>query len=159
MPNRRRRRFCSRQSSRESLTVDATRNPAADQSRRAASVVERGRAEVTAATTASLASVQRTRTGRAFEAAPLVKGISASQISPGCGIVVKALVLRCVTVKERAMIAKRIRGLARFKVPATTINPCSKFDHVAEGQLLDRVLDFFNLAHRRKIARTDPKTS
>jgi len=60
--------------------------------------VERGSADVTAATTASVASVQSTKTGRSFEAAPFVKGISASQTSPGCGTVVEALVVRGIAV-------------------------------------------------------------
>jgi len=98
MPKRRRNRLGSKQSSRDSLTVEATRNPAADQFCKATSVAERGCAEVTAATTTSAESVQRTNTGRNFEAAPLVKGMSAIQTSPGCGIVVKSLVLRSVAV-------------------------------------------------------------
>ena len=103
-PKRRRRRICSKQSSRESLTVEATRNPAADQFCKFTSVVERGCAEVMAATTASPASVQRTKTGRSFEAAPLVKGMSAIQTSPGFGIVVKTLVLRGVAVEEGTVV-------------------------------------------------------
>src|SRR5208282_5636601 len=104
MPSRRRRRFCSKQSSRDSLTVEATRNPAADQFCKATSVVERDCTDVTAATTTSAASVQRTNTGRSFEATPLVKGMSAIQTSPGSGIVVKTLVLWSVAVEEGAVV-------------------------------------------------------
>ena len=98
MPNRRRNRLCSKQSSRDNLTVEATRNPATDQFCKATSVVLRGWADVTAATTTSAASVQSTNTGRNFEAVPLVNGMSAIQTSPGSGIVVKPLVLRSVAV-------------------------------------------------------------
>lgn len=44
------------------------------------------------------------KTGRSFEATPLVKGMSASQISPAFAIVVKTLVFRGVTVQKRAVI-------------------------------------------------------
>ncbi len=47
------------------------------------SVGERGAAEVTAATTASSPSNHRTNKGRFFEPLPLVKGMSATQNSPG----------------------------------------------------------------------------
>jgi hypothetical protein len=63
--------FCSKQSSRDGLTVEATCKPAADQFFRATSVLERGGAEVTAATTTSAASVRTTNTGRSFDAMPL----------------------------------------------------------------------------------------
>ena len=53
MPKRRRNRLCSKQSSRDSLTVEATRNPATDQFCKVTSVVVRGCADVTAATTTS----------------------------------------------------------------------------------------------------------
>src|SRR2546422_4326320 len=75
---------------------------------------KRGCAELTAATTTSAASVQSTKTGRSFEATPLVKGMSASQISPGCGIVVKTLVLRGVAVQEGAVITHRRPGCCRY---------------------------------------------
>ena len=93
--------FCmdpAKQSNRDILAVEATRKPAAAQFCKATSVEVRGRAEVMAATTTSAASVHSTKTGRSFEAVPFVKGISASQTSPGCGIVVKTLVLRGVAV-------------------------------------------------------------
>jgi len=97
-PKRRRSRVCSKQSNRDILAVEATRKPAAAQFCKATSVGVRGWAEVMAATTTSAASVHSTKTGRSFEAVPFVKGISAIQTSPGCGIVVKTLVLRGVAV-------------------------------------------------------------
>ena len=155
-PNLRRRRNCSRQSNRDNLTVEAARKPAAAQFCKATSVAERGCAEVTAATTTSAASVQSTKTGRSFEAEPLVKGISASQNSPDRGIVVKSLVLRGVAVEEGTVIT--YSGLAivggwpkDFKLLAAAINPDSQFNEIFQGQLLDGMLDFINLAHDRKI--------
>jgi hypothetical protein len=62
-----------------SETVKATRKPSAGQYCNETSIVERGGAEVTAATTTSAASVHSTSTGRSFEAVPLVKVMSAVQ--------------------------------------------------------------------------------
>ncbi len=139
--------------------MDATRKPAADQFCKATSVVERGCAEVTAATTTSAASVQSTKTGRSFDAAPLVKGISASQSSPGWGIVVKALVLRGEAVEEGAVVADNdpalIGGWRRdFKLLTASVNPDSQLDEVFYRQLLDSMLDFLNLAHGKTIHLT-----
>src|SRR6185312_8998924 len=55
---------CSRQSSRDKRTVDANRSPERCQSANSTSNVVRGFALVTAATTASDTSSQRTNTGR-----------------------------------------------------------------------------------------------
>ena len=93
--------------------MDATRKPAAGQNCKATSVGERGGAEVMAATTTSAASVQSTKTGRSLEAAPLVKGMSAIQTSPGSGIVVKTFVLGGVAVKEGAVVTNDDPALAR----------------------------------------------
>jgi hypothetical protein len=69
---------------------------------KATSVNERGEAVVTAATTTSAASSQRTSTGRFFEAVWLVNGMSATHNSPG-EIIVQPLVLRSVAVQEGVM--------------------------------------------------------
>jgi hypothetical protein len=57
-----------------------------------------------------------------FDATPLVKGISASQISPALGIVVESLVLGHVTVQEGSVIAqgqRRARALLSGRRMAT----------------------------------------
>ena len=152
-PKRRRRRVCSKQSNRDSRTVEAVRKPDVDQFYKATSVVERGGAEVMAATTTSAASVQSTKMGRSFEVTPLVKGISASQTSPGSGIVVKTLVLRSVAIQEGTVVTDRRRSFAGrcrsdFKLLAALVNPCCQFDEVRQGQLFNSLLNFLNLAHR-----------
>jgi hypothetical protein len=105
-----------------------------------------------AATTTSAASVQSTKTGRSFEAVPLVKGISAIQTSPGCGIVVKTLVLRGVAVEEGAVVTSGPPALLSgrwkdFKLLAALVNPPSQLKKVVQRQLLDGALDFLDLAH------------
>ena len=55
---------CSKQSKRESRTVEGARSPHVFQSPSVTSVVERGAAEVTAAATTSVPSTHRIRTGR-----------------------------------------------------------------------------------------------
>jgi hypothetical protein len=132
--------------------VDATRKPDTAQFCNIISVVERGCAEVTAATTASAASVQSTKTGRSFEPAPLVKGISASQNSPGCGIVVKTLVLRGVAVEEGAVVSDDLPAfvsgrLKNIKLPPALVNPDSQPGEIFQRQLFDGLLDFLNFAH------------
>jgi hypothetical protein len=92
-----------------------------------------------------------------LEAVPWVKGISASQNSPGWGIVVKTLVLRDVAVQEGTMVARRplafVAGrLNHFKLPAASVNPESQLGEVGWRQLLEGLLDFLNLAHAGKIS-------
>ena len=74
---------CSRQSSRDNRTVDSLRSPDDFQSANETSNGVRGLAVVTAATTTSARSNHSTNTGRFFEEVVLVKGISATQNSPG----------------------------------------------------------------------------
>src|SRR5271157_500134 len=152
MPSRRRRRFCSKQSSRDSLTVEATRKPAAGQFCKATSVLERDRAEVTAATTTAAASVHSTSTGRSFEAVPLVKGMSAIQTSPGCGIIVEPLILRGIAVQEGAVVtcghaAVGGRRRNKFKLLAALVNPGSQSNEVLDGEFFHRLLNFLDVAH------------
>lgn len=148
-PSLRRSKVCSRQSSRDNLTVDATRNPSADQSCKRTSAGERGPAEVTAATITSAASTHNTRTGRSFEAVPLVKGISASQISPGNGIVVEAVVTRGVAVQERAVVAKRSWPLTTSLLTHPLLQPGGQFPEAADRKLLNKALNLFDFAHGR----------
>jgi hypothetical protein len=94
------------------------------------------RTEGTATTTTSAASVQSTKTGRSLEGVPFVKGISASQTSPGCGLVVKSLVLRGVAVQESTVVPDHrlafVGGGRRdCKLLAASVNPDSQFGEVA----------------------------
>ena len=138
--------------------MEATRKPAADQFCKATSVAQRGAAEVTAATTTSEASIQSTRTGRSFEAVPLVKGISATQISPGCGIVVKPLILEGIAVQESAVIARGyffvVNGRRQeLKLLASLVNPSGQFGELPEGEFLYSPFNFLNLAHGKSPAK------
>ena len=107
-------------------------------------VEERVAAEVTAATTASPASSQSTRTGRIFEALPSVNGMSASQISPGDGVIVKPFVARSIAVQKSRVVA----GMLNFSF---AVNPRGQFQKNFGRQLLDRIFNFLNLAHVRKL--------
>ena len=125
---------------------------------------ERGAAEFAAATTTSAASIQSTNTGCSLDAAPLVKGMSVSQISPDCGIVVQALVVRGVTVKESTVVTENqwcVPGLAEFEVCFDRVNlaflnklaglvwlpplvyPSGQFLEFFGRKLFDQPLDFF----------------
>jgi hypothetical protein len=99
---------CSRQSSRDKRTVDSRRNPEAFHSANKTSYRERGLAVVTAAATKSLPSNQSTSTGRFFEITPPMKGMSATQNSPGRIIIVETFVLGSVAIQKGRMIANRI---------------------------------------------------
>ena len=146
---RRRRRLCSKQSNRESLTVEDTRKPAADQFCKATSVVERGAAEVTAATTTSEASVQCTRTGRSFEAVPLVKrDFSDPDFAR----------LQGIAVQESAVIARGyffvVNGRRQeLKLLASLVNPSGQFDEVLKGEFFYSPFNFLNLAHGKSPAK------
>ncbi len=163
-PRRCCRRNCSRQSSLDSRTVDGRRNPSDDQSSRVTSVTERGGADVAAATTASSASIHSTITGRRLAATPLVNGISATQISPGCGIVVEPLILRPVAVQEGTMITQcagvvcgrfrfGIRGRGIRRTPSDgslslpLIQPGSQLPELLRRKSVDGSLDLFDRAH------------
>jgi hypothetical protein len=134
-----------RQSSRERRTVEGTRKPALDQSLSGTSLALRGWTDVTAATTTSFASTQRIKTGRTLDAKPLVKGISASQISPARGIVVKSLVLGRVAVQKSFVVAQ---GRRRFgKLLPAAIKPRRELNKIAQRKLLHCSLNLFDLAH------------
>ncbi len=143
-PNFRRSKFCSRQSSRESRTLETTRKPSTCQSSNETSLAERGAAEVTADTTASPKSNQSTSTGRILDALPSVNGISASQISPGNGIVVKPFVARSVAVQKSGMVA----GILLFPL---AVNPRGQFRKIFGRKLLNGAFDFLNSAHAEKL--------
>lgn len=104
-PSLRCKSICSKESKRDRRTVEGTRRPSDTQSQSGTSVADRGGADVTAATTASRESNHSINTGRIFDPNPLVKRISASQISPGSGIVVEPFVGGYVTIQEGAVIA------------------------------------------------------
>jgi hypothetical protein len=146
-PSLRRKRICSRQSSRESLAVEATRKPAGCQSVKITSVGERGGAEVTAATTTSAESSQRRRTGRILDALPSVKGISASQIAPGDGVIVKPFVCGSVAVQKCAVAA---RGLNL----TLAVNPVGQFRKIFRPKFFNCVFNFLNFAHVEKLQPT-----
>jgi hypothetical protein len=93
-PSRWKSKDCSRQSSRDNRTTEGTGKPAACQSPNGTSVADWGPAFVTTATTASSASSHRTSTGRLLDAVPSVKGMSATQNSPGRTVIVETFVLR-----------------------------------------------------------------
>jgi hypothetical protein len=105
------------------------------------SVGERGEAEVTAATTTSAESGQRTRTGWILDALPSVKGISASQISPGEGVIVKPFVLWNVAVQKCAVVANRC---------CAPLHPLGKLREIFRRKLFNQLFDFLNLAHVAK---------
>jgi len=117
---------CSRQSSRERRTVEATRRALDCQSASATSVADRGAADVTAAATRSAPSSHSTRMGRLLEAVPCVKGMSATQNSPGWTGIVQAFVLGNVTAQKCGVIAQRggplLRGLLDGNQPAARSN-------------------------------------
>src|ERR1019366_5318759 len=142
--NFRRNRFCSRQSSRDSRTAEATRSPSACQSCKGTSLADRGAAEVTAATTESAASSQSTSTGRIFAALPSVNGMSASQISPGDGVIVKPFVRWRVAVQKSAVVA----DIVSLPLP---VNPFDQFRKIFGRKLLDSAFDFLNCAHVGKL--------
>jgi hypothetical protein len=124
--------------------VDGTRRPEACQFTRETSDGERGGAEVTAATTQSAESRHRIRTGRIFDALPSVKGIFASQISPGDGIVVKPFIFRRITVQKWAMAARTL------KLPLA-INPGSQFQKIFMRQLFNGLFDLLDFTHGVKL--------
>lgn len=93
---------------------------------------------MTAATTASPASSQSTSTGRIFEALPSVNGISASQMSPGDGVIVKPFVRRRVAVQKSTVVADGAGAL---------LHPRSQFREIFRWKLFNHLLDFFHFAH------------
>src|ERR1039458_8860151 len=108
-----------------------TRKPSACQSCKETLLVERGFAEVTAATTASPASSQSTSTGRIFEALPSVNGISASQISPGDGVIVKPFVRGREAVQKCAVVADTL------SLPLA-VNPFDQFRKIGRASCTER---------------------
>jgi hypothetical protein len=94
-----------------------------------------------------------------LEATPLVKGISASQISPACGIVVKSFVFGCVTVQEGAVVAKGQRCLpaALHASGAKLSHPRRELLEIVSWELLDNSLKFFDSAHVESLHRRAPK--
>ena len=94
----------------------------------------------------------RSPAGRSFEAVPLVKGMSAIQTSPGCGITVEPLILRGIAVQEGAVVTcghAAVGGRRRnnFKLLAALVNPGSQSNEVLDGEFFHRLLNFLDVAH------------
>jgi hypothetical protein len=79
-----------------------------------------------------------------LDALPSVNGISASQISPGDGVIVKPFVLWNVAVQKGAMFASCRRA---------PLHPLGKFREIFRRKLFDHLLNFLNLAHVAKLRR------
>jgi hypothetical protein len=145
------------------LQWTGTRTPAPNQFCKPTSVGEHGCEDGTAATNTSAESIHKTKTGRILEATPFVKGISASQSSPGCGIVVKTFVLWGVAVEEGPVVASSrdvVAGRRRdFQSLAGLVNPKSQFDKVRYRKFFNCPFDFLNLAHEGILTLIHEKTS
>jgi hypothetical protein len=77
-------------------------------------------------------------------ALPSVKEISASQISPGDGIVVKPFVAGDVAVQKGGVVTDAL------SLPLT-VNPFDEFRKIFGRKLFNGAFDFLNCAHVRKL--------
>ncbi len=74
-----------------------------------------------------------------LNAKPSVNGMSASQLSPGDGAIVKPFVLGSVAVQKSTVVADNF--------PAPLVNPFDQLRKIRGRQLLDGAFDFLNCAH------------
>jgi hypothetical protein len=75
---------------------------------------------------------------------PSVNGISASQISPGNGIVVKPFVTGSVAVQKSGVVA----GVLPFPL---VVKPRRQFGKIFRWKRLNGLLNFLNSAHAGKL--------